>query len=192
MDVLRKQIVIIAALQVMVLSVTGCGMQDPITAIPETPPEENSSELHAGMIDDAWIPILLEVYASVMDETYGAQCDWTTPSFTDDLASYYAVENMRSIDEVEQYLKQYLSDSLIDRTMLENDFLEKDGMLYAVRGGRGYGYYGIDPAVWERTGDSSVNVLFKILDEPQEGKQASFTFVHTADGWKIDTAVLPV
>ena len=67
MDVLRKQIVIIAALQVMVLSVTGCGMQDPITAIPETPPEENSSELHAGMIDDASIPILLEVYASVMD-----------------------------------------------------------------------------------------------------------------------------
>jgi hypothetical protein len=143
-------------------------------------------------IPDEKVEELLKVYATVMNETYGAEADFSNPSFQDDVASYYEVKNAHTIDELEADLKQYLADGVLDRKALENDFLEKDGKLYAVRGGRGYGYYGIDPAVWERTGDSSVNVLFKILDEPQEGKQASFTFVHTADGWKIDTAVLPV
>ena len=191
MQKLRRHIVIVAAVQAIVLLFAGCRKPEPAT-VPETPPEESPAEIRSEAIDDASVQKLLDVYASVMEETYGAQCNWKTPSFNDDMASYYAVENMRSIDEVVEYLKQYLTDSLIDRTMLENDFLEKDGTLYAVRGGRGYVYYGIDPALWKRTGDSSVSAAFTILGEPQEEKQVTFAFVLTDEGWKIDTAVLPV
>lgn len=191
MQKLRRHIVIVAAVQAIVLLFAGCRKPEPAATVPETPPEESPAEIRSEAIDDASVQKLLDVYASVMEETYGAQCSWKTPSFKDDMASYYAVENMRSIDEVEEYLKQYLTDSLIDRTMLENDFLEKDGTLYAVRGGRGYGYYGIDPAVWKRTGDSSADAVFTILDEPQEEKQVTFAFVLTDEGWKIDNVALP-
>jgi hypothetical protein len=186
----QKQIAAVIAAAGLLLGMSGCQKTQP--SVPEQSAEPDSAEAAADRIDDESVTKLLTVYASVLDDTFGAECDWGNPSFTDDLASYYEVKNAHTIDELEADLKQYLADGVLDRKALENDFLEKDGKLYAVRGGRGYGYYGIDPAVWERTGDSSVNVLFKILDEPQEGKQASFTFVHTADGWKIDTAVLPV
>jgi hypothetical protein len=186
----QKQIAAVIAAAGLLLGMSGCQKTQP--SVPEQSAEPDSAEAAADRIDDESVTKLLTVYASVLDDTFGAECDWGNPSFTDDLASYYEVKNAHTIDELEADLKQYLADGVLDRKALENDFLEKDWKLYAVRGGRGYGYYGIDPAVWERTGDSSVNVLFKILDEPQEGKQASFTFVHTADGWKIDTAVLPV
>ena len=56
------------------------------------------------------------------------------PAYT----SYYPVTNFKTNAEVADYLKKYLSQSIIDQ-WFSNDFLEYDGQLYLVRGARGYG-----------------------------------------------------
>ena len=185
----QKQIAAVIAAAGLLLGMSGCQKTQP--SVPEQSAEPDSAEAAADRIDDESVTKLLTVYASVLDDTFGAECDWSNPSFTDDLASYYEVKNAHTIDELEADLKQYLADGVLDRKALENDFLEKDGKLYAVRGGRGYGYYGIDPDNWERTGDLSVSAQFTILGDAAEGKSAEFTFVAAEEGWKIQKVSLP-
>ena len=51
---------------------------------------------------------------------------------------YYKVNNFKTNNDVRQYLKKYLSDSVIEN-WFDNDFLEYNGNLYMRRGARGYG-----------------------------------------------------
>lgn len=183
-----KQIAAIITTAGLLLGMSGCKKTQ--NAVPEQPAEPDSAEA-VDRIDDESITKLLKVYAVVLDDTFGAECDWGNPSFTDDLASYYEVKNANTIDELEADLKQYLADGVFDRKALENNFLEKDGKLYAVRGGRGYGYYGIDPDNWERTGDLSASAQFTILGDAVEGESAEFTFVSSEEGWKVQSVSLP-
>lgn len=185
----QKQTTAVIAAAGLLLGMSGC--QKTPAAVPEQSTEPDSAETAADRIDDDSITKLLTVYASVLDDTFGAECDWGNPSFTDELASYYEVKNAQTIDELEADLKKYLADGVLDHKALENDFLEKDGKLYAVRGGRGYGYFGIDPENWERTGDLSASAQFTILGDAVEGETADFTFASSGDGWKIQTVTLP-
>ncbi|MBR0398262.1 MAG: hypothetical protein IJI10_08325 [Eubacterium sp.] len=145
----------------------------------------------ADELTDEKLTELLCVYASAMDETYGADVDFTTPSFTDELAGYYEVKNYASIAEIKEYIAQYLEAGVYDEKMIDNDFIEKDGKVYAVRGGRGYGYYGIDPSAWEKTGDLSAAVQFTILGDPVPDASVNVTFSNESGFWKITEAVLP-
>ncbi len=52
--------------------------------------------------------------------------------------SYYPVSNFKTNDEVREYLRNYLSDDVINE-YFHNDFLEYEGNLYLRRGARGYG-----------------------------------------------------
>ncbi len=64
------------------------------------------------------------------------------PSF----ASFYPVSNFSSKEDIYEYLSLYFTKSFISEQMqnIEDNFLEFDGGLYLVRGGRGYGYFNID------------------------------------------------
>lgn len=53
-------------------------------------------------------------------------------------SDYYIVNNFKSNEEVRHYLREYLSDSVINK-WFNKDFLEYDGNLYLRRGSRGYG-----------------------------------------------------
>ena len=186
---IQKQLAAVIAAALLLFGMSGC--QKAQNAVPEQSAEPDSAETAENRIDDETITKLLTVYASVLNDTFGAECVWGNPSFTDELASYYEVKNAHTIDELEADQKQYLADGVFDRKALENNFLEKDGKLYAVRGGRGYGYYGIDPDNWERTGDLTASAQFTILGDAVEGETAEFTFVSSEEGWKIQTVSLP-
>lgn len=53
-------------------------------------------------------------------------------------SSYYIVRNFNTNEEVRQYLRNYMTDDIINK-WFHNDFLEYNGNLYLHRGGRGYG-----------------------------------------------------
>ena len=171
--------------------------EEPVTQPAETkepevqaPAQETKYE-PVTVLGNEGIEKLLTVYASVMDETFGAEVDWTTPSMQDDIASYYEVKNYASVDEIREYLSVYVDKTLIDASSLNYDFEVKDGKLMAVRGGRGYGYYGIDPTSWKLVGDHVADVQFTILGEPEGDKVMEFTFREDGDNWIVATAQLP-
>jgi hypothetical protein len=134
---------------------------------------------------------LINAYASVMDETFGAEIDFSAPYSSDDIAQYYEVKNFSSIDEIRAYITTYVDDALIDQTSFADDFKEVDGKLCAVRGGRGYGYYGIDTAAWSMDTDTVANVQFTLMGEAQKDSVVTLTFGKTGDVWKVVEAVLP-
>ncbi len=53
-------------------------------------------------------------------------------------SSYYSVRNLKTNEEVRQYLRNYMTDDIINK-WFHNDFLEYNGNLYLRRGSRGYG-----------------------------------------------------
>lgn len=59
----------------------------------------------------------------------------------------YPVENFSSLDEWEEYLSEYLASGIIEKWREEQElfgtFELYEGMLYLVRGGRGYGLYSL-------------------------------------------------
>ena len=61
------------------------------------------------------------------------------PTYSD----FYVVNNFKTNDEVRENLRKYMSDEIIDN-YFRDDFFEYDGMLYLVRGARGYGAIDVD------------------------------------------------
>ncbi len=53
-------------------------------------------------------------------------------------SSYYSVHNLKTNEEVRLYLRNYMTDDIINK-WFHNDFLEYNGNLYLRRGSRGYG-----------------------------------------------------
>ena len=101
------------------------------------------------------------------------------------------MKNFSSIDEIRAYITTYVDDALIDQTSFADDFKEVDGKLCAVRGGRGYGYYGIDTAAWSMATDTVANAQFTLMGEAQKDSVVTLTFGKTGDVWKVVEAVLP-
>ncbi len=135
---------------------------------------------------------LMDVYATVLNETFGAEIDFAAPVFTDDIARYYAVSNFKTIAELRDYITTYVEEDLIDgETSFKEDFIEKDGQLLAVRGGKGYGYYAIDPNSWKMDGETSALVQFMLFDAVQEGGFLKLDFGQKNGMWKVVSATLP-
>lgn len=84
------------------------------------------------------------------------------PSYAD----CYKVTNFDSLDAVREYLGQWLENSVYEERLQEN-FMEYDGALYLVRGGRGYGTEKIDTvAITAQTADSvSATAKYYVFDE---------------------------
>ncbi len=192
-----KKRILIAAACLLVLS--ACGGQKTETAeepketaaVAAEPEKKEETYPQVTALDEAGTEKLLEVYASVMDETFGADCDWTTPFKEDEVARYYEVKNFKSADELKEYLFTYVDEKLIEDTSFLYDFLVVDDTFCAVRGGRGYGYYGIDPKQFEMTGDTEAKVQFTLMGEAQEGKFVTVRFGEKDGGWKVVSAELP-
>ena len=102
------------------------------------------------------------------------------PTYT----SYYPVTNFKTNAEVADYLKKYLSQSIIDQ-WFSNDFLEYEGKLYLVRGARGYGAMQCDLTslqyLEEKDGKQYVTVKFNLFDEFDHAEKLEFTKVD--DSW---------
>ena len=156
------------------------------------PAEEESGFAPVRELDEAGMKTLIQAYASVMDETFGADIDFTKPDSEDDIARYYAVKNFRSVQEIRDYITTYVKESPIDgKSDFANDFTEKDGRLLAIRGGRGYGYYGIDPDSFRKISDTSAEVQFTLLDEAQKDAFALLSFEEENGMWKVAGITLP-
>ena len=190
-----KKVLMISA--VCLLALSACAKKPEETAEPQTASAEPTTETETAKyppvtaLDDDGIKTLLKVYASVMDETFGAECDWNTPFKEDDVARYYEVKNFANADELKEYLFAYVDEKLIEETSFIYDFMMVDDKFCAVRGGRGYGYYGIDPTSFEKTGDNQVKAQFTLMGEPQEGSFAVIGFKETDGAWKVASAELP-
>ena len=143
-------------------------------------------------LDEDGMQKLIEAYASVMAETFGAEIDFTSPYSNDEIAQYYAVNNFSTVDEIRDYITTYVDEKIIDeKTSFLYDFLMVDNTLCAVRGGRGYSYYGIDADSWKKSGDTSALVQFMILDEPQKDRYVQLDFQEENGMWKVIGAILP-
>ncbi|MCR5229265.1 MAG: hypothetical protein K6D03_03985 [Solobacterium sp.] len=161
-------------------------------AVAEATPEATAeSQPEAPALDDAAIAKLLEVYASVMDETFGIETDWANPDHQDELASYYKVTNYSTVEEIRSDLAQYIDDSLLDKSSLSVDFEEKDGVLYAIRGGRGYGGYGIATDAWTMLDDHTAEVQFLMYGDPVQAAYAKVGFSEIDGVWKVSSFELP-
>ena len=79
------------------------------------------------------------------------------PAFT----HFYPVENFKTNADVREYLAQYLSDELIS-SLFHDDFLEYEGVLYIVRGDRGYGGSAYDKESLKYLGEENGAYLFSI------------------------------
>ena len=143
-------------------------------------------------LDEAGMKTLIQAYDSVMNETFGADIDFTKPDSSDDLAQYYAVKNFKSVQEIRDYITTYVKASLIDeKSDLAYDFVEKDGKVLAIRGGRGYGYYGIDPDSFQKISDTSAKVQFTLMNEAQKDAYATISFEEENGMWKVAGITLP-
>ena len=185
-------------LSVLLLILGGCGTKEGAAAetgastAAENPPAKTEANLSGKELDDAGMQKLIDAYATVLSETFGAEIDFSAPVSEDETARYYAVSNFKTIAELREYITQYVTADLIDsETSFRDDFVEKDGRLLAVRGGRGYGYYGIDPSRWNRTEADEAEVQLKILDEVQEDRFMMLFFSKENDGWKVSASVIP-
>ncbi|MBR4455750.1 MAG: hypothetical protein IKS32_05965 [Solobacterium sp.] len=183
----------------LAFSLTACGNSSASNAAP-APSAEATAEATAAasaepaaeeQISDEEARKLIDVYQTVMLETYGAEADWSKASREDEIESLYEVKNFKTIDEVITYLQQYMDDSLIDRKQIGYDFKEEDGKLYAVRGGRGYGEYDMKTDSWEFAGVNGVQVPFIMFNEVQKDQYVMLGFEKRADGWKIVHAEVP-
>ena len=183
----------------LAFSLTACGNSSASNAAP-APSAEATAEATAAasaepaaeeQISDEEARKLIDVYQTVMLETYGAEADWSKASREDEIESLYEVKNFKTIDEVIAYLQQYMDDSLIDRKQIGYDFKEEDGKLYAVRGGRGYGEYDMKTDSWEFAGVNGVQVPFIMFNEVQKDQYVMLGFEKRADGWKIVHAEVP-
>lgn len=192
--VMKKLLTITA---VCLLALSACAKKPEETAEPQPASAEPTVEAEPvkyppiTALDEDGVKTLLKVYASVMDETFGAECDWNTPFKEDDVARYYEVKNFGNADELKEYLYTYVDEKLIEETSFLNDFMVVDDKFCAVRGGRGYGYYGIDPTSFEMTGEDQAKVPFTLMGEPQEGSFAVIGFKETDGAWKVVSAQLP-
>ncbi|MBR2676058.1 MAG: hypothetical protein IKE28_04020 [Solobacterium sp.] len=190
-----KKLMTIAA--VCLLALSACAKKPEETAEPQTTDAEPTVETETAKyppvttLDDEGVKTLLKVYASVMDETFGAECDWNTPYKEDDVARYYEVKNFADADELKEYLAVYVDEKLLEESSLLNDFQMVDDKFCAIRGGKGYGYYGIDPDSYEMTGDDQAKVQFTLMQEPQEGSFAMIGFKEADGTWKVASVELP-
>lgn len=100
------------------------------------------------------------------------------------ISSYYKVSNFQTNAEVREYLRQYLSDDVIDG-VFRDDFLEYENGLYLRRGSRGYGAVTIDPdslKFVERKDDKYYVAVDYLLFEKYD-KTVTLVFEQKEDGW---------
>ena len=178
---------------ILMITMTACAKAPAAqeSAVPESPAAETVKEEEPTKISDEEVQKLLDIYKTVLDETFGAEIDFSKPAKQDELASYYTVKNFRTIDEIKEYIFQYCTESACPTDQIDYDFTEEDGKVLAVRGGRGYAFYGIDPKTWERVDDTSVNVQFMILDDVVKDAMALVTFAREDGVWKVSSFTAP-
>ena len=155
--------------------------------------EENSNaNVEAeSRISEKDVTDLLSVYSEVLLETFGADCDFTKPSKSDDMYAYYLVSNFKTADEVKEYIRKYLTSDCFYEASVDENFVEDNGNLFLIRGARGYGYYGIDPNSWEYTDNNAVKVQFCILDSAVEDAYCNVSFIQDNGKWMINGFTLP-
>ncbi len=104
------------------------------------------------------------------------------PTYSD----FYVVNNFKTNDEVRENLRKYMSDEIIDN-YFRDDFFEYDGMLYLVRGARGYGAIDVDcesvKYVGEKDGKQYVSVDILYFDEYDYTETVEFSRID--DRWII-------
>ncbi len=137
------------------------------------------------------VTALLSVYSEILKETFGANCDFMKPSKSDDMYAYYLVSNFKTVDEVKEYIAEYVTSECFNEEEIDEDFAEDSGNLYLLRGARGYGYYDIDPALWEYIDNTTVKVQFCILDASVEDAYCTVSFIQDNGTWKINGFTLP-
>ena len=116
-----------------------------------------------------------------VEEKY-AKDYYIDPTYSD----FYVVNNFKTNDEVRENLRKYMSDEIIDN-YFRDDFFEYDGMLYLVRGARGYGAIDVDcesvKYVGEKDGKQYVSVDILYFDEYDYTETVEFSRID--DRWII-------
>ena len=153
--------------------------------------QTNTEDSEEAKIAEEEVTSLLSVYAEVLEERFGAECDFSSPAKSDDINMCFKVTNFQTSAEVKDYISNFVFLNLVDDSLIDEDFAEEDGELFLLRGGRGYGYYGIDPTVWEYTDNNSVKVLFCILGDPVAETYCTVNFDKDNGKWKVSGFVLP-
>ena len=102
-------------------------------------------------------------------------------------AIYYPVSNFVSKDDVREYLKNYMTDDVINGFDIDANFIEYEGALYLQRGGRGYGSLKCVKKsaeyVGEKDGMQQVRIKYEIFEEHSHYEILSFE--ETDEGWKL-------
>jgi len=106
------------------------------------------------------------------------------------LPDLFAVTNYKSMKEISDKLDKVMDIDLYAPT-LSTDFLENQGTLYAVRGGRGYGGTMLDETTLEYdevtgSGDSWL-IMKKLTDGNDAGEQVRMAFENVNGSWKLMT-----
>ncbi len=102
-------------------------------------------------------------------------------------AVYYPIYNFTSLYELEEHLSLYFTQQYIDnqRQYFGYNFLEHDGTLYLVRGGRGYGMFGIDFDSIDYSKMVDNTLLIDGIGWGEYYGKFLVEFVQEGDGWKI-------
>lgn len=107
---------------------------------------------------------------------------WEDPA----MASYYPVKNFATNAEVRAYLEQFMSPDVVSEKF-HDDFLEYDGSLYLIRGGRGYGTLLCMPESLRYVGEENGNRIASIDYEMFEAVDHTATLVFSpeGEGWRL-------
>ena len=102
------------------------------------------------------------------------------------MAMYYPVTNFSTNAQVRAQLEQFMTPALVSEKF-HDDFLEYDGSLYLVRGGRGYGALVCNPEtlryVGEENGNQVVSIDYELFGSFDH--TATLVLCPEGSGWKL-------
>jgi hypothetical protein len=182
----KKVIVLFIA---AILLLCSCAVKEPDNNKPEE--NGNANVETESTIPEKDVTALLSVYSEVLAETFGADCDFSKPSKSDDMYEYYLVSNFKTADEVKEYLRKYITSDCFDEASVDENFADDNGSVFLLRGARGYGYYGIDTKSWNYVDETSIKVQFCILDAAVEDAFCNVSFIQENGKWMINGFTLP-
>ena len=197
----------IIALSTVFLSVVNALSKEPVTPNIE---EENSVEIDEQTLTDIQkvftnaFPFLYNLDGnSTTGQTYGGNLDYEDiihPDNTDNI-NYYASKDFQSLDEMKNYLKQYLSAELVEKSINRKDaiyvfdlYVEKDEKLYCLSFGKNCGQtYQLDNVTYQPQEVADHNLTIRLIipyttgceDEKIKQLKLGIKLEKIDDQWKI-------
>ncbi len=106
-------------------------------------------------------------------------------------AIYFPVYNFNSLAELYEHLSLYFTQNYIENNqrLVEENFMEFDGTLYLVRGGRGYGMLSVGFDTIDYTNMSNNTLIIDQLTFGEPDGKAVVKFAYEDGSLKIDSAM---